>query len=106
MSEYTIIAFITGLLALVWFFRPRGNSSKSIVGEQRDSIIQICKDDPCIIEYVSLLDTFGKEVVCELKLKDREPIRVDSGVNATGTWLRLKALKNGSELPEYLLHNE
>lgn len=106
MTEYQTIAVISGLLVVLWFFKPKGNPSKTVNGEERDSIIQLCKDDPCIIEYISLLDTLGKEVVCELKLKDRDPVRVDSGVNATGTWLRLKALKNGSELPEYLLHNE
>lgn len=106
MDGYKTIAVITGLLVALWFLKPKGNSSKSVKGEKRDSIIQLCKEDPCIIEYVYLLDTYSKEVVCELKLKDRDPVRVDSGVNAVETWLQLKALKNGSELPEYLLHNE
>ena len=106
MNEYQAIAVIVGLFVALWFVRPKGNFSKTVYGEERDSIIKLCKDEPSIIEYVSLLDTIAKAVVCEVKLKDREPVRVDSGVKATGTWLQLQALKNHSELPDFLLNNE
>ncbi|EGQ9728254.1 hypothetical protein FWP31_05190 [Vibrio cholerae] len=106
MTEYQTIAIIVGLCVALWFVRPKGNFSKTVNCAERDSIIQLCQDEPSMIEYVSLLDTAGKAVVCEVKLKDREPVRVDSGVKATGTWLQLKALKNDSELPKFLLNNE
>lgn len=106
MTEYQTIAILVGLFVALWLVRPKGNFSKTVYGEERDSIIQLCKDEPSIIEYISLLDTVGKEVVCEVKLKDRKPVRVDSGVKATGTWLQLQALKNDSELPNFLLNNE
>ncbi|NOI05795.1 hypothetical protein [Vibrio anguillarum] len=91
MTQYQTIAVIVGLFAVLWLFRPKGNFSKTVYGEERDSIIQLCKDDPSIIEYVALLDTFDKDVVCEVKLKNKQPVRVDSGVKATSTWLQLKA---------------
>lgn len=106
MTEYQVIAVNLGLFAVLWIFRPKGNFSKTVKCDERDYIIQLCKDDPSIIEYVSLLNTLGKEVVCEVKLKDKKPVRVDSGVKATSTWLQLNALKNDFALPEFLLNNK
>lgn len=50
MTEYQVIAVNLGLFAVLWIFRPKGNFSKTVKCDERDYIIQLCKDDPSIIQ--------------------------------------------------------
>ncbi len=91
-SSQTLIMFLT-LFALLWVVRPRGGWSKSASPETTNKIIAKCEAEPNLIEYVELLDTYGGKVICELKIKGQEAIRVGTGVAAVEVWLKLKALK-------------
>ncbi len=101
----SIVGLFT-LLATVWYFTPKNRPSKRVNTEEKEALLMRCESDPSIIESVSLLDTFGKEIVCELKLKGGEAITVESGAKAVGAWLKLKSIKDGFELPKSLLLNE
>lgn len=69
------------------------------------SIMEQCESNPSLIESVKLLETLGGKIVCELKLTDSDPLRVQTGINAVGMWLKLKSLKEGKEAPEWIVNN-
>ncbi|AIW22617.1 hypothetical protein F0267_00570 [Vibrio coralliilyticus] len=106
MPESVTIGLCAFILIMLWFLRPKGGDSKQLQGGELDAILNLCQENPKLIERVSLLDTYGKEVVCELKLRNADAVRVAKGSSATEKWLMLKALKAETPLPEYLLENE
>lgn len=55
---------------------------------------------------VSLVETYGGEIRCEVLDEFDLITHLGSGVTAVGIFLRLKARKEGVELPDYLVVNE
>ncbi|MDA0152169.1 hypothetical protein OH460_07645 [Vibrio sp. Makdt] len=106
MPENIQIFLLMVLPIALWCVRPKGDFSRTANAKEKSRIIERCEGNPSIIEYVALLETFGKEVICEVKLKENEPVRVGSGVAATDSWLYLKSLQANSDLPEYLSLNK
>lgn len=102
----SIFLLLISLGIILWVVRPKGGWSQTATKKEIHSLLAKCEAQPGLIEYVSLLETQGQSVICELKLFDHQPMRVGTGVEATVTWLKIKSLKEGTDTPSYLLENK
>ncbi|TNC79230.1 MAG: hypothetical protein C9356_20070 [Oleiphilus sp.] len=75
---------------------------KRLTGSQALEFVESTND----IKRASLVETHGKDLLCEVEASTGTVIHLQNGVKTVGLWLRLKAKKEGVELPDYLLVNE
>jgi hypothetical protein len=72
---------------------------------KHEQIQKFLNETPKIVR-ASIVETYGREVMCEVEDEEGTLTHLGSGANSVGIWMHVISERDGVEIPEGLRRNE